>query len=296
LSVLPSELANSLPSHIGAIRDAVRLGGGMVAASSLVVTDKGHFFVKWKTDSPKSFFRLEADGLNRLRATNTLRIPEVIAYADDEDDQFPFLALEYIQPQPPSNPKQFADSLGQGLAALHRIRPTFVGYGLDVDNFLGSQPQRNTPAAAWVEFYRDNRLLPQIQRARTLNLIPPHRFRLLDLLIERLESLYKGHNPESSMIHGDLWAGNLLGAGDQPVLIDPAVYFADREMELAYMQLFSGFSNRIFEAYHASYPIDSDYENRKPLHQLYPLLIHLNHFGEQYGPDVDAVCRYYLSG
>ena len=295
MSVLPSELAQALTAEIGPIRDAARLSGGMVATSAVVMTDRGRFFVKWKLDAPNGFFRLEADGLDRLRAAAVLRVPRWVAFQDADDDEFPYLALEFVDPRQPDDPIRFSRALGEGLARLHHVRPQFKGFGLEIDNFLGSQPQRNTPTLSWARFYRDHRLLPQIDRARRLGLIPAHRETLLGLLLNRLDSLYAGHNPSPSLIHGDLWAGNLLSAGNEPVLIDPAVYYADREMEIAYMQLFKGFAGDVFDAYTTAYPLDPGYTERRPLHQLYPLLIHLNHFGEQYGADVDAVCRHYVS-
>ncbi len=99
--------------------------------------------------------------------------------------------------------------------------------------------------------------------------------------------------PAPVLIHGDLWSGNFLTAGDEPVIIDPAVYYADREVEIAYVELFGGFPPGLVAAYHAAWPLDPGYTYRRPLHQLYPLLIHLNHFGEEYGAHVDAVCRRY---
>lgn len=295
MSVIPSELAAALERETGPLQDAMRLSGGMVASAALVAAARGRFFVKWKLDAPNGFFRLEADGLDRLRATGAVRTPRVIAYRDPDEGEFPFLLLEYVEPGRPADSTRFDETLGESLAALHRTRPPFAGFGLEIDNFLGSQPQANGPLESWPAFFRERRLLPQIERARRLGLIPAHRARLLDLLLERLDSLYVGHAPEPALIHGDLWAGNLLSTTSGPVLIDPAVYYADREMEIAYMQLFSGFSSRVFTAYEAAYPLPDGCEERRPLHQLYPLLIHLNHFGEQYGPDVDAVCRFYLS-
>jgi fructosamine-3-kinase len=295
VSVIPSELAQAFEPHVGLLQDAMRLSGGMVASSALVVTAQGRFFVKWKLDAPAGFFRLEADGLDRLRATGAVRTPQAIAWQDAEDGGFPYLLLEYVEPAQATDQTRFDETLGESLSALHRTRPPFFGFGLEIDNFLGSQPQANSPLDSWPAFYRDRRIVPQIDRARRLGLIPTHRGRLLGLLLDRLESLYDGHNPEPALIHGDLWAGNLLTTASGPILIDPAVYYADREMEIAYMQLFSGFSARVFSAYESAYRLPDGYEDRRPLHQLYPLLIHLNHFGEQYGPDVDAVCRFYLS-
>jgi fructosamine-3-kinase len=296
MSVIPSELAHALESHVGPLQDALRLSGGMVASSAMIVTAKGRFFVKWKLDAPRRFFRVEADGLDRLSATRTVKTPRCIAYQDADEGDLPYLLLEYVEPTQPTNHAQFDAALGEGLAALHRINPSFTGFGLEIDNYLGSQPQANQPMESWPGFYRERRLLPQVERARRLGLIPTHRARLLDLLLDRLESVCEGHSPGPALIHGDLWAGNLITTTDGPVLIDPAVYYADREMEIAYMQLFNGFSGRVFAAYEAAYPLPEGYERRRPLHQLYPLLIHLNHFGERsYGNSIDAVCRFYLS-
>jgi fructosamine-3-kinase len=177
---------------------------------------------------------------------------------------------------------------------MHRVTVSPTGaFGLDVDNFLGSQPQSNTWTAEWPAFYRDHRLLPQIERARKLGQLPPDVDHALMRVIDRLENILAGKPSAPRLIHGDLWAGNLLEVGETPALIDPAVYYADPEMELAYMQLFSGFSRETFDAYEGAFPLREGYERRRPMHQLYPLLIHLNHFGRQYLADVAAVCRAY---
>jgi fructosamine-3-kinase len=166
-----------------------------------------------------------------------------------------------------------------------------------MDNYLGTQPQHNTPfLSSWPEFYRERRLLPQMQRAEAAGLLPPQRRIALERVIAKLDTLLEGLPPESSLIHGDLWSGNFLCTkGDTPVLIDPAVYHAPREMELAYVQLFDGFPPDFVRHYSRAFPLDPGYERRKLLHQLYPLLIHLNHFGETYGRVVDGVCREYLA-
>lgn len=297
-SPLPPALRAPLEALLGAtLVGAKTLGGGMVNQAARVDTSDGPVFVKWKPDAPPGFFDAEADGLARLRAARALRVPDVLAVADRDDasNALPFLVLEYIEPRPPSDPAQFARRFGEALAALHQNN-TFVAYGLERDNYLGAWHQPNTPHARWTDFYRDRRLLPQIDRARAKGLLSLEREQRLMQLVERLETLLADLPGRPALIHGDLWSGNFLAVGDEPVLLDPAVYYGEREIEIAYMELFGGFPSGLLFAYRAAFPLDPGYERRRPLHQLYPLLVHLNHFGETYGPDVDHVCGLYVGG
>lgn len=298
MSILPPALHKTLESRLGIrIDHAHRLGGGMVAHAARVETSGAALFVKWKENAPQGFFHLEADGLSRLAAAGTLSTPKVLAWQDVgvgcEEDLVPFLALEWRQESPQT--ESVSRKLGEGLAMLHRSPSPFCAFGLETDNFLGSQPQNNSPLSNWPDFYRDRRLLPQIERAKRLGIMPPAREGLLLRLIERLEDILADHEPTPSLIHGDLWIGNALFEANAPCLIDPAVYYADREMEIAFMQLFSGFNQDVFTAYTDAWPLAPEYERRRPLHQLYPLLIHLNHFGEQdYASSIHSVCHFYL--
>lgn len=289
MSILPPDVRAALESHFAGVGDAQALSGGDVNQAACVGTAYGLIFVKWKTDAPPGFFALEADGLRRLRAAKAMHIPEALAWGDAP----PFLALEYIAPQSPTNGPRFAQRLGEGLAQLHRDNPPPDAlFGLDHDNFLGSQPQINTPHADWPTFYRDCRLLPQIEKARQKGLIAAERERLLGRVTDGIETLLGDFEARPVLIHGDLWSGNFLCAtGNTPVLIDPAVYYAEREVEIAYTELFGGFPPGYLDAYQAAFPLDSGYARRRVLHQLYPLLVHLNHFGETYGPSVDRACR-----
>lgn len=292
MSILPPDVRAALEERFGRVGEAASLSGGDVNRAARVVTGGGPIFVKWKPDAPPGFSALEVDGLNRLRAAGALRVPEVLAWGDAP----PFLALEYVMPQVPADERQFAQHLGEGLAALHRDNPAPDGrFGLGHDNFLGSQPQPNTFHADWPTFYRDRRLMPQIEKARGRGLLPTGRGRLLGQITERLETLLGDFDARPVLIHGDLWSGNFLSAaGDEPVLIDPAVYYGEREVEMAYTELFGGFPPGYLAAYRAAFPLDPGYERRRALHQLYPLLVHLNHFGETYGPAVDRACRSYV--
>jgi fructosamine-3-kinase len=181
---------------------------------------------------------------------------------------------------------------------MHRARPAndAPAYGFPSDNFIGLLPQPNFPRTKrWSEFYRTCRLIPQITIARDGGRLTPGRERLLAEVLTRLDDLLIGMPENPSLLHGDLWSGNFLCAdGEEPVLIDPAAYFGAREMEIAFIELFGGFPDGFVAAYDAQYPLDPGYAHRRTLHQLYPLLVHLNHFGERYGPAVERACRQYV--
>jgi fructosamine-3-kinase len=293
VSILPDDIHDALTDQFGPLAAALPLSGGDVNRAARVTTSDGKIFVKWKEDAPLGFFALEADGLDRLRAAGALRIPQVLQIGEDPA----FLALEYLEAVLPRDEHRFAQRLGQGLAALHRDNPAPDNlFGLDIDNYLGSQPQVNTHHDDWPSFYRDCRLAPQWEKALARGLVPPEREHLLGQIVDHIETLLGDFAPRPVLVHGDLWSGNFLAtADDEPALIDPAVYYAEREVEIAYTQLFGGFPDGFFESYHAAFPLDSGYVRRRPLHHLYPLLVHLNHFGETYGPAVDRACRASLS-
>lgn len=265
-------------------------GGDINRAAQVVIKGTG-YFVKYNPDSPAGFFQTEARGLNLLRSAAAIRVPEVVAYADARDGVPAYLVLEWLERAAPS--RDFGDRFGRALARLHRV--TADSYGLDHDNHIGKLPQSNTASLNWVEFYRDQRLAPQIRLARRNGVLPTNREVQLTQLLERLDDLLGNVERAPSLLHGDLWSGNfMVTAGDVPTLIDPAVYYGDREVELAFTELFGGFPTRFYAAYHEAYPLQSGYEGRRPLYQLYPLLVHLNLFGEIYGGAVDAICQRYL--
>jgi fructosamine-3-kinase len=298
---LPAPLRESLTQHLGAAPQHVtRVSGGMVNMAARVQAGTQTVFVKWRAHAPPDFFACEADGLTRLHRAGAFRVPEVLGRqetqtTEDGQENPGFLLLEYLPPSPAPDPEAFAERVGERLAALHWENPAESGqYGLERDNYLGSVAQVNTTAETWWTFYRDCRLLPLIALAKTHGTLPPHREQGLLRLLERLERWLGDFPSRPVLLHGDLWSGNLLGMGATPVLVDPAVYYGEREVEIAYMELFTGFSERTFAAYRAAYPLDPGYEERRLVHQLYPLLAHLIHFGEKYGADVDAVWQHYL--
>jgi len=279
--MLPPDLQRALISHVGEVRAAQAVSGGDINAAWHVETASGqHCFIKWNPRPLPHLFEVEAHGLQLLAHTQALRVPRVLAVID----QPPALVLEWIEP---GANRSAAEALGRGLAQQHRSIGTV--FGLDHDNYIGATPQINTPAASWLEFFRVRRLGEQAKLAQARGHLPPDRARRLDRVLANLD---RWINPmvTPSLLHGDLWGGNyLIDTSGQPVLIDPAVYYGDREAEIAFTELFGGFGARFYAAYNEAWPLDHNYAERRDLYNLYHLLNHLNLFGEGYGSAVDAI-------
>ncbi len=293
--MLPTSLHTALTHALSAAPTGARhVGGGCINQVACVEAGGQRFFVKWKASAPPGFFAAEARGLAILREAGALQVPDVVGCAEPEGETPAWLAMTWIEETPARSSRAVAANLGIGLAALHRH--TAPQHGLDHDNFIGELPQYNRQNADWAVFYRDQRIAPQVALARRLRRLFPERERLLNRLMERLPDLLGGIPSPASLLHGDLWSGNyMVTHGDQPVIIDPAVYYGNREVEIAFTELFGGFPSGFLNAYHDAYPLTTGYRERRALYQLYPLLVHLNHFGEGYGPQVDAVCAHYVA-
>lgn len=221
----------------------------------------------------------EARGLHWLREARALRVPEVL---HEPSTPLPggvaALVLEWIEPGRPS--AQSWQALGEGLAQLHAAG-TQAAWGLSRDNFIGSLPQANFACASWAEFFGEARLRPQLQRACNSGSLPQPTAQSIEALIRRLPDCLP--EPLPARLHGDLWRGNLLfDQTGAPVLIDPAVYLGDGEVDVAMMDLFGGFSERTFDAYASQRPLPPGWAERRAVYQLYPLLVHLNLFGRTY--------------
>jgi fructosamine-3-kinase len=186
----------------------------------------------------------------------------------------------------------FDVALGRGLASLHRFgAPSFGFHG---PNFIGRLTQENREQPSWAEFYRDRRLEPQLRAAEAAGRAPPALRRNFERLFSKLPELV-GEAEPPARLHGDLWGGNLhVDEHGAPCLIDPAVYGGHREMDLAMMRLFGGFSERVFAAYAEAFPLTKGHAERVHLYQLYPLLVHLNLFGGGYLGSVEQALSAYV--
>lgn len=273
----------SVLKQAGAFAGPVLVAGS--AASGLsecyqVLTGGRPYFLK-VNDARKypRMFDLEALGLRQLKAASAIRIPEVIG--SGMHDGMQFLLLEWVGGG--RNTAAVQRDLGRRLARLHRV--TSPSFGLDLDNYIGTLVQRNEPKTGWTDFFVTNRLQPLVEIAGGNELIDSQICGKFERLYNRMDGLYP---PEpAALLHGDLWSGNfMVAAPDEPVLIDPAVYFGHREADLAMTALFGGFDAAFYGAYQDEYPLEQGWQDRLPLWNLYPLLVHLNLFGAGYRSDI----------
>ena len=264
-------------------------GGDINQAYRVELSDGRRAFVKTNRGTDPRMFPREAEGLAWLAEPGAIRLPEVLAFSGEGDDDPQYLILELVEAK--GRAPDYDERLGRELAALHRAgAPDF---GLDRDNFIATLVQENTPASSWPEFYALRRLEPQVRLAVDRGRAPSawaHRF---ERLFGRLEELAGPEEPPARL-HGDLWSGNLhADERGAPVLIDPAVYGGHREIDLAMLELFGGPGPRFWAAYDDAYPIADERKDRVRLYQLYPLLVHVNLFGGSYVSSVDgALSRY----
>jgi protein-ribulosamine 3-kinase len=263
------------------------LGGGCIHSASQVVTTAGDFFAKWNAECAPDLFLREADGLREMAlAESGLAIPGVIAASAPADSAPGFIVMEHLETA--RGGSEHDERLGRGLAALHRhSRATF---GFPVTTYCGSTPQDNAETQDWPTFYGERRLghvLRLIERDRGLS--TPDR-RTYDGLIGQLGD-HLPSAPPPSLLHGDLWSGNVMATARGPALFDPACAYADRELEFGITTLFGGFSERFWSAYQEAWPLPAGWRERNPLYQLYHLLNHYLIFGGHYGAEALAIAK-----
>lgn len=249
--------------------------GGGINRTARVMSDVGAVFLKTNRAERAEMFAAEAEGLAELAGAGALRVPEVLGWGADEGRSW--LLLEYLELAP-------ADAacrrrLGTRLAGLHRH--TGARYGWHRDNTIGATPQPNAPADDWGRFVAERRIGFQLELAGTKG-YGRELARDGDRLLGKLPQLFAGYTPEASLLHGDLWSGNFAAADGEPVIFDPAVYYGDRETDLAMTELFGGFGPEFRAAYDEAWPLAPGYALRRDLYQLYHVLNHLNLFGGGY--------------
>ena len=287
---MKASLAAAVEAALGvSVRGAREVSGGDINdAYRVTLADGRAVFVKANDRADPAMFPAEARGLAWLAEAAALRIPAVLSVSADGAPH-PFLVLEYLDAAP--RVRDFDERLGRGLATLHRSGAP--GFGLHFDNFIGRLPQSNAAQPTWVEFYRQERLLPQLELARRARRATARMERGFESLLARLGDLL-GPDEPPARLHGDLWGGNLhVDERGEPCLIDPAPYGGHREVDLAMMRLFGGFSARAFAAYDEAHPLAPGHDERVALYQLYFLMVHVNLFGGSYGASVEGVLARY---
>ena len=258
-------------------------GGDINRAYRLSLSDGFSLFMKCNAIRNLSFFTAEAQGLVALRGMSAIGVPKPLALGTDQAQGISFLLMEYLESAPKAD--RYWETFGHQLATLHRAEcsglvPDSFPFGFTADNYIGASPQRNTPATDWLTFFRDCRLLPQFEMAQAY--FDSETRRQYTRLLDRLDS-YLTEPEFPSLIHGDLWSGNAIcGPDGKAWILDPAAYVGHFEAELAMTELFGGFPDAFYQAYHEVNPIDSVYRDRRDLYNLYHLLNHLNLFGGSY--------------
>jgi fructosamine-3-kinase len=285
---LAAALAEATGLHV-ADRPGPAVGGGSINECVQWPTSDGLLFVKLADAGRFEMFAAEAEGLHELQRAAALRVPRVLGLGAGAGRAF--LALEWIA-FGRATPQGEA-LLGEQLAALHRV--TAARFGWHRDNTIGATPQSNAWLSEWPAFYAQRRLGFQLDLAAAGG----HGGGWLDRgrqLCERSSGFFAAYHPQPSLLHGDLWGGNwAVDRGGAPVLYDPAVYYGDREADLAMTQLFGGFGARFYDAYQAAWPLAPGAGQRRDLYNLYHVLNHLNLFGGGYRGQAQAMIERLLA-
>ena len=275
------------------------VGGGCINQGTALRTRQGTFFLKWNRRADHRFFAVEAEGLGALAASDTVRVPSVIA-ASGPDDEVAWLLLEWIEEGGPG-----ADGwarLGRELAALHRNRGpgrSDVPFGWRDPNLIGSLTQPNGWSDDWASFWAERRIRPLAWELRARGSLSRTQAAAVEEVARRADDLLGPATTADgpSLLHGDLWSGNVLFAADgAPVLIDPAVYVGHREVDLAMADLFGGFPGAFRAAYGRAWPLQPGHSRRRPAYQLYPLLVHARLFGGGYAASAATAAKAALGG
>ena len=264
------------------------LGGGCINETYRLETTTGPYFIKLnQAHRYPGMFEQEARGLELLSKAGEIDIPKVVGTGTH--DALSFLVLEYIEGTALS--VDFWEDFGHRLALLHQHSNT--QFGLDHSNYIGSLPQDNTFEKDWGSFFIHRRLEPQCKMAMDHHRMDVSLIRKFTRLFEKMEDLFPPEPP--ALLHGDLWSGNYMVSGDgKACIIDPAVYYGHREMDLGMTLLFGGFRAPFYEAYHETRPLEAGWRKRMDLCNLYPLLVHVNLFGGGYLGQVKQIVEDWL--
>ena len=265
--------ATGEPFRVERARD---VGGGCINDAATLEGGGRRFFVKRNRSDLVDMFAAEAAGLQEILASESIRVPRPLCHG--RDGELSWLVLEYVDFASPA--AGTSARLGEQLAAMHRH--TREKYGWTRDNTIGSTPQENDREADWVNFFREHRLRYQLDLAADRG-APVTLVDRGERLLHRLAEFFTAYQPAASLLHGDLWGGNWgCDSRGLPVLFDPAVYYGDREADLAMTELFGGFDDLFYQSYRQTWAIDPGYSTRKVLYNLYHVLNHFNLFGGGY--------------
>jgi len=279
-------LSEKLKSSVSSLK-IFPVAGGSINDTYKIGADNNNFFLKLNTaEKYPALFEKEKKGLEFINSKKIILAAAVVDIGIIDDQQF--LLLDWIEGG--LKTELFWKKFGEQLAKLHYA--TNDHFGFIENNYMGALPQLNSLKTNWIDFFIDCRLKPQIKMANEKRLLPSNDISKFEILFTRLGSIFNEENP--SLLHGDLWSGNFMcNENAELVLIDPAVYFGHRSMDLAMTTLFGGFDKQFYESYNYHFPFPSNYREQWEICNLYALLIHLNLFGSGYLGQIEEVLRKY---
>jgi len=251
------------------------MGGGSIN-SAFLLTGKNaqQYFVKTNRTGQRAMFEAEAQGLQEIASSHTLKVPESVCFGENQSQSY--IVLQYLE----MTGRADQSLLGEQLAAMHRV--TAAQFGWHIDNTIGATPQPNHWRDNWLDFWREQRLGFQLQLA-SQNGYGGELQSLGEKLLLEMPKLFSGREIKASMLHGDLWGGNVAGLSDAtPVIFDPAFYYGDREADLAMTYVFGGFGPDFYASYQNAYALDEGFAVRKTFYNIYHIINHLNLFGGGY--------------
>ena len=259
--------------------------GGSVNSTYAIFTEKEKCFVKINSRSAfPEMFKKEAAGLELLNNYSKIKTPKVLKIAEFEDTAFLFLELI----ENGVKRKDYWESFGRNMAKLHRN--TNVNYGLEYNNYNGSLNQENTNNKDWISFFIEKRLKIQEKLGVDNNIIDKELRNQLSKFYIKLPELLIEEKP--ALLHGDFWSGNFMVSSEgSPVIMDPAIYYGNREVDIAMSMLFGGFDKQFYKSYQKEFPLEKDWEKRVEIYNLYPLLVHVNLFGASYTQRVKSILK-----
>jgi fructosamine-3-kinase len=266
------------------------LSGGCISNAYQIKTEAGKiYFLKYNSTGNNDMFIKEAHGLQELKKAGVIKIPDVICYAKD------YILLEHIISG--NKQKNFSVDFGRKFASLHKF--TSELYGFYEDNYIGSNPQLNISKENekhnWTKFYFNKRIHFQFQLAEVKGNSTSEMQKAIAVLENKIDDIITDNGEKPSLLHGDLWGGNyLINEKGFACLIDPAVYYGNREADLAMTKLFGGFDSRFYEAYNEAFPLPAGYDYRENIYKLYHVLNHLNLFGGGYYSQAMSLISYYI--
>ena len=279
-----TEIARTISQATGqefAIANTNSVSGGCINQGYKISSDKAEYFVKLNDASEVEMFIAEAMGLKQMYATETITVPQPICYGTVDSSSY--IVLQWLDLGRGSD-RSYRE-MGRQLAAMHR-QGTAEHFGWERNNTIGSTPQINTQNDNWADFFAEQRIGYQLKLVKRRGGSFPDTNKVVEAVRDKLTN----RQPEASLVHGDLWSGNAAIASDgSPVILDPATYYGDRETDLAMTELFGGFPAAFYQGYNEAWQLDSGYQQRKSIYNLYHVLNHFNLFGGGYANQAQRI-------